>query len=236
MKEQKEACLICGAELEYFTEAREQNCAICGDRKVTNACCKNGHFVCDACHMEQGIKELLQYGLEETSGNPIEIIQKWMGQEQIHMHGPEHHVLVGAALLIAYAGSGGKIDREQALREMQERGRSVPGGICGFWGCCGSAVSSGIFLSLITETTPFSRKTWGLSNQMTSRALIRIGKTGGPRCCKRSAFLVIKEAAAFTEEHLGVKMQMPDRIVCGFSERNSECLGTSCPFFKGNEA
>ena len=97
MKEQKEACLICGAELEYFTEAREQNCAICGDRKVTNACCKNGHFVCDACHMEQGIKELLQYGLEETSGNPIEIIQKWMGQEQIHMHGPEHHVLVGAA-------------------------------------------------------------------------------------------------------------------------------------------
>lgn len=36
MKEQKEACLICGAELEYFTEAREQNCAICGDRKVTN--------------------------------------------------------------------------------------------------------------------------------------------------------------------------------------------------------
>ena len=96
-------------------------------------------------------------------------------------------------------------------------------------------MSSGIFLSLITETTPFSRETWGLSNQMTSRALIRIGKTGGPRCCKRSAFLVIKEAASFVEEHFGIKMQMPDRIVCAFSGQNRECLGARCPFFKENK-
>ena len=77
------------------------------------------------------------------------------------MHGPEHHVLVGAALLIAYAGSGGKIDREQALREMWERGRSVPGGICGFWGCCGSAVSSGIFFELDYRNHPLQPQDMG---------------------------------------------------------------------------
>ena len=32
-----------------------------------------------------------------------------------HMHGPEHHALVGAALLTAYKNAGGDLDLESAL-------------------------------------------------------------------------------------------------------------------------
>ncbi len=51
-----------------------------------------------------------------------------------HMHGPEHHVMVGSALLTAYKNAGGEIDLSAALLEMQKRGKCVPGGACGFWG------------------------------------------------------------------------------------------------------
>ena len=40
--------------------------------------------------------------MAETSKDPIAILEKMMSQPFCHMHGPEHHVLVGAALLTAY--------------------------------------------------------------------------------------------------------------------------------------
>lgn len=81
--------------------------------------------------------------LESSSKNPIEILEQMMEQPFCHMHGPEHHVMVGSALLTAYKNAGGDIDLEAALPEMFSRGKSVPGGACGFWGACGAASAPG---------------------------------------------------------------------------------------------
>ncbi len=119
---------------------------------------------------------------------------------------------------------------------MKKRGSQVPGGTCGFWGCCGAAVSTRIFVSLVTGATPLSGKSWGLSNQMTSRALAQIGAIDGPRCCKRNAFLAMKEAVRFAEEHLPnaegkkIQMELPDEIICTFTSKNHQCIGKRCPF------
>ena len=43
------------------------------------------------------------------SRNPIEIMQKIMADPYIYMHGPEHHVMAGAALLAAYHNCGGEV-------------------------------------------------------------------------------------------------------------------------------
>lgn len=40
-----------------------------------------------------------------------------------HMHGPEHHVMVGSALLTAYKNAGGDIDLEKDLIEIQKEGK-----------------------------------------------------------------------------------------------------------------
>ena len=175
-------CLLCGTELEYFQTPRKMSCAYCGKEYETVTACKAGHFICDACHMEQGVTLILEQCKHTASRNPIAIMQQIMAQPQIYMHGPEHHVLVGAALLSAYAHSGGKLDLETVLPEMARRGKQIPGGACGYWGCCGAGVSAGIFVSLITEATPLHMKEWGLANQMTARALNAIGELGGPRC------------------------------------------------------
>ena len=225
-----EECLICGKPLEYLNDSVEMTCVLCHKRELSKTQCVDGHYVCSECHM-RGLDGIIGFCMAETSKAPLKIIRKMMDMPFCHMHGPEHHVMVGSALLTAYRNAGGKLSLKEALIEMQKRGREVPGGACGFWGACGAAVSSGIYVSIISEATPLSGDPWGLANLMTSKALASIGRIGGPRCCKRDSWLAILAAIDFTKEHFGVEMEKTE-VACPYSRRNSQCIGGRCPFHK----
>jgi hypothetical protein len=167
--------------------------------------------------------------LEESSKDPVEILEKMMSMEFCHMHGPEHHVMVGASLLTAYRNAGGDIDLDSALAEMMSRGKSVPGGACGFWGACGAGISSGMFVSIISGSTPLENKPFALSHKMTSRSLQAIGDIGGPRCCKRDSYLSILEAIDFVKANFGIGMDR-HKVTCTRSSENNQCIGNRCPF------
>jgi len=225
-----EECLICGAPLVYLQAEEEMECALCGNKTKSRARCANGHFVCDSCH-GSGVGAALALCLASQSSDPIEILEAMMSLPSCHMHGPEHHVLVGAALLTAYKNAGGAIDLPTALAEMQKRGRDVPGGACGFWGACGAGVSTGIFVSIARSATPLATEAWSMANRMTSQALASIAAHGGPRCCKRDSYLAVTEAIRFSREQLGVNMK-ESRVTCTRSHCNAQCLHSSCPFYK----
>ena len=227
----KDECLICKAPLEYLAQDEMMECAVCHKNEWSKTRCVKGHYVCSECHT-QGMGSIFGLCLNETSTDPIEIICKMMDMPFCHMHGPEHHVMVGAALLTAYQNAGGELSLESALREMYSRGKQVPGGSCGFWGACGAGISAGQFMAIVTQSTPLANEPWGLSNQMTSEALGRIGKVGGPRCCKRDSYLAILSAISFAKERLGVEM-MRTLPVCKHSAQNNQCIGKRCPFFGG---
>ena len=142
--------------------------------------------------------------------------------------------MVGAALLTAYKNTGGEIDLSKAVQEMYRRGNAVPGGACGFWGACGAGVSAGQFMAIVTASTPLATGPWGLSNQITAKALESIGKNGGPRCCKRDSYLSILAAIDFVAEHLNVHMEKTTPV-CTRSRQNNQCIGNRCPFFGGNQ-
>jgi hypothetical protein len=118
---------------------------------------------------------------------------------------------------------------------MHKRAKQVPGGACGFWGACGAGVSTGMFVSIATKSTPLAEKAWGLSNQMTAKALEAIGKNGGPRCCKRDSYLAVTEAVKFAKENLGVKMEL-GQISCSRAEMNNQCRKANCPFYNNGKA
>ena len=223
-----EECLICKAPLEYLDTDEQMECALCHKKQHSRTRCVNGHFVCDECHTS-GVEEMLSICLGSASTNPIEILEAMMSVPSCHMHGPEHHTMVGAALLTAYKNAGGAIDLTSALYEMQKRGKQVPGGACGFWGACGAGISTGIYVSIALNVTPLAKEAWGLSNRMTAKALDAIGEHGGPRCCKRDSYLAVREAVRFTGENLGVHMKT-DPIRCTRSQLNNQCLGEECPF------
>ena len=224
----QEECLICGAPLEYLGEDAPMTCALCGKTESSRTRCVRGHYVCNDCHMS-GMDGVIGLCLQESSCDPIEILEKMMTLPFCHMHGPEHHVMVGAALLTAYRNAGGSLDLPRALQEMLRRGKQVPGGACGYWGACGAGLSTGMFVSIATGSTPLAKEAWGLSNRMTSRALAAIGEHGGPRCCKRDSYLAITAAVEFVAEHLGVRMTLGD-IRCTRCGMNNQCLGKACPF------
>lgn len=226
----KEECLICKAPLKYLNEDTEMECELCHKKEKSKTQCTNGHYVCNECHME-GIDSLIGICMDETSKNPVAILNKMMSMPFCHMHGPEHHIMVGMALLTAYRNSGGDIELKKALVEMNARGRSVPGGACGFWGACGAGISTGMFISIITGSTPLGIENFGLSHKMTSDALGAIGKIGGPRCCKRDSYISVLRAIDFVKENLGINMERSN-IRCTYSSRNNQCIGKRCPFYK----
>ena len=224
----RDECLICKAPLEYLTEDLLMECAVCHREETSKTRCVNGHYVCSECHTA-GIDAILSLCLSRTDRDPIAILEAMMAMEFCHMHGPEHHTMVGAALLTACKNAGGAIDLPKALLEMFRRGKAGPGGVCGFWGACGAGISTGMYVSILTGSTPLSEGSWGDSNRMTSQALNQISRHGGPRCCKRNSYLAVLEAAAFTKERFGIELE-PGTPVCSRSHLNHQCRKSACPF------
>ena len=137
-------CIICGKTLKYEAQSTPQKCEICNSTVISNAICIDGHFVCDTCH-SQGTASLTSLFLKSSEKSPIKLIQHAFNLPEIHMHGPEHHIIVPFTLLTAYYNNGGKIDLQSSLQEAYSRAKQVPGGTCAYWGVCGASAGAGIY-------------------------------------------------------------------------------------------
>ena len=182
--------------------------------------------------MEERAKKIIKACLQEKSTNPIDIFYNIAQMEFVRIHGPEHHVLDGAALLTAFYNAGGDIDLQNSLSELMKRGLQMPGATCGMWGVCGAVSSMGAALSIIDGTGPLtSDSSWGKHMEFTSKALHCLSQVGGPRCCKRDAFLSFQQAIQYVNENYNVELQSKT-IECSFSEKNEQCIKEKCPFYK----
>lgn len=99
---------------------------------------------------------------------------------------------------------------------------------------CMYGLCTGMFMSIVTGSTPLAEKAWGYSNLMTSQSLSRLGESGGPRCCKRNSYISIQTAVEYVEKITGVRMEK-GTVVCRHTEVNAQCIGRRCPFHPSNE-
>ena len=178
--------------------------------------------------------ELINKELEKNeSKNPLEIVQSIMDRNFINIHGPEHHYLDGASFLVAYKNAGGNIDLEKALEELQIRTKKMPGAMCGLWGVCGSVAAIGACLSIINGTGPLSDNKFYKDNmEYTSSVISKMSEIGGPRCCKRNAFISLLSGAEFVKRKYGIIMDIPSDNKCKYSFKNEQCIKERCPFYK----
>ena len=65
-------CLICGQALEYLQEQQEMVCSFCGKTFLSNTKCRDGHYICDACHEKKGLEEVMHICGGSESKNPLE--------------------------------------------------------------------------------------------------------------------------------------------------------------------
>ena len=144
---------------------------------------------------------------KERGTNPVVIFKQIAEKEYVSIHGPEHHILDGASLLVAYKNAGGEIDLEQALDRLMAEGLRMPGAMCGLWGICGAITSIGAALAIIDGTGPLSTDgTWGNHMQFTSKAIGDLA-------------------------HYGVTLQY-EQMQCGFTDFNEQCIKERCPFYE----
>lgn len=66
----------------------------------------------------------------------------------------------------------------------------------------------------------------------TSCALGELGKTGGPRCCKRDAMIAFKNAVEYINTHYDVQLDY-EKQACEFSDTNLQCIKERCTFYTG---
>jgi hypothetical protein len=226
-------CLVCGEAVIYSELTVTLTCYYCGVRKDTNASCRMGHYVCDACHKGSANDLIERYCSTTDSALPLSIALTLMKNPVVKMHGPEHHFLVPAVLLAAYCHADRSMKRDvtEKIREARKRAEEVKGGFCGFQGACGAAVGAGIFMSLITGATPLSDRERQLSNRITAECLRAIAEKGGPRCCKRESFTAIITSVAFVRRELGVSLPVDPIPLCVFTAMNRECIRGRCSFY-----
>ncbi len=182
--------------------------------------------------VEEKARLIIKDIVSEKGNNPVRIFKNIAKNEYVSIHGPEHHILDGASILVAFHNAGGNIDLNKSLEKLFNEGLRMPGAMCGLWGVCGAITSIGAALSIIDRTGPLSDDgTWGEHMSFTSQALGELGKVNGPRCCKRDAMIAFKNAVEFINTHYDVKLDYEPQA-CEFSETNPQCIEERCPFYR----
>ncbi len=224
-------CNICNSELDSLTKQEKITCNVCKKTFGSNKKCINGHFVCKDCKELGPLDYIEMFCKNNDSTNPVELAEFIMNGSNIKIHGPEHHFLIPAVLLTAYYNKIG--EKEMILKKLKnarERSKNVLPGFCGYYGACGAGVGTGIFLSILLNSTPLSVNEWSLCGQMTATSLTSIASDNGPRCCKRVSYRALEAAINFIDEHLNVKLEHP-AITCSYHEKNNECIEHLCQYY-----
>src|SRR5574344_1534714 len=130
--------------------------------------------------MEEKYELIEEACLKSASKNPVVIAKEIMKKDYVNMHGPEHHLLDGAAFLTAYKNAGGNIDLKASIERLAQRSILMPGATCGNWGVCGASSSIGAALSIIHGVGPLSSDQYYKDDmEYTSRVLKRMSLIGG---------------------------------------------------------
>jgi hypothetical protein len=222
-------CGVCARPLVYATESIIKACTLCGKEERTNIYCPSGHYVCDTCHSKAALEVLKQILATSKATDPTTILEQVISHPSVPMHGPEHHVIVPAAIVAAVGNSGYQLP-EGAVDKAIERASKVPGGWCGLYGDCGAAVGAGIAVSVITGATPLTGKTRTLALAATSQALSRM-LDEQPRCCKKASRMAIQSTVDFLRENLGINLPQTGKVRCAYPLRNKECAQQKCPYY-----
>ena len=233
------ACMICGTELIYADKESEYSCVYCGVKIFSQINCPKGHFVCDSCHSADAVTLLDKMAESEESINPKEIVESAFRHPSFSFHGPEHHSLVPAAILIPlknlnYKRPDGELITIQTIKEGIRRGAKIPGGFCGYAATCGACVGAGVAIALYLGSTPTKGNERAKAHEATTKALMR-SQDGLIRCCKRATFYGISTAMSILKGEYNIDLgYIPEKGSCENYQRNRDCAGMDCYYFPGN--
>jgi hypothetical protein len=172
----------------------------------------------------------------DPSDSPRDIVESAFSHPSFSFHGPEHHSLVPAAILIALKNRGIKTPANEEITtnmilEGIRRGAQIPGGFCGYAGDCGACVGAGIAVALFVGSTPRKAEERFQAHKATVKALT-LAEDSLIRCCERSTLYGITAAMEFIAENYGADLEnVPEAKSCHHWQRNRDCAKEDCYFY-----
>ncbi|MFH1029610.1 MAG: DUF5714 domain-containing protein, partial [Pseudomonadota bacterium] len=223
-------CMVCGAPLMYYTTEQVTSCHFCGKSLPANACCEQGHFVCDRCHTGDALELIEHLCSTSTESDPMVLFHEFRRHPSFPLHGPQYHSLVPGLLLACLRNAGHPVSDEQ-IRSGVQRGGEVSGGSCGFMGVCGAAVGVGIAFSVLLEATPLKGEARQKVQKIVQQVLEEIAGYKAARCCQRDSWIALRSGLRIAEGMWGLELPAVELFACSQVARNSECMGVDCPLF-----
>lgn len=227
---QSHNCMVCSSELVYKATLEEATCYYCGSVSHQSVTCKEGHYVCDACHAKEALEVIEHICTTSKERDMLKLFKQIREHPSIPKHGPEHHAMVPAIIVTAYKNSGGKLP-ENALKTAILRGSSIMGGACGFLGICGAASGVGIGFAIVLESSPVAKKARSAAQKVTYAVLGKIAEYEAARCCHREVWTALNIASSLSETFLHVKLLAHTEVKCDQKKFNQYCYGKACPIF-----
>lgn len=233
--------MVCGTELVYDKSAKDQACIYCGEKETSPIYCPEGHFVCDVCHSKDAIAFLQRLAEVDGSTDPMAVVDRALSHPSFKFHGPEHHSLVPAAILIAMKNRGiirpdGSPITTSVILGGISRGSKIPGGFCGYAGTCGACVGAGVSAALFVGATPTRGPERKFAHKATTTALY-LSQDGLKRCCKRATYYGIKAALDLLRKEYDIDLGEPPELKsCKYSTKSRDCEEESCPFYVGDSS
>ncbi len=221
-------CLICGSAIEYLDRPEPMTCVRCGAEERTSARCLQGHFICDACHLDEPRQIIQRLCLQATETDMIALLKRIRRDPAVPLHGPEHHGLVPGIILAAYRNAGGPLTDRQIMDGI-DRGMLIPGGSCAFLGACGAASGVGTGFAAILDANPLKPGPRQVVMEVVAEVLRRFARFEAARCCQRECYLALRTAAEYSGAHLDIPLQADEPLVCTQFANNHECIEALCP-------
>lgn len=222
--------MVCQAPLVYKKSEEEVSCYYCGTKQHSSVTCKEGHFVCDACHSKEALAVIEHLCTTTQESDMLKLFYQIREHPSIPKHGPEHHSMVPAIILTAYRNLGGTLP-QNALKTALNRGSSITGGACGFLGICGAAAGVGIAFAIILESSPMKAQARSSAQKVTHAVLGQIAQYEAARCCNREVWTALNIASSLSGEFLHVKLLAEIEVKCDQKKFNQYCYGKACPIF-----
>jgi len=223
-------CMECGAPLVYEKHPSPRTCFFCGTTEKSNSVCKNNHYICDNCHQREAAAVIRHICLTSEEKDLLALFSTIHRHPAIPLHGPEHHSIIPGVILAVYRNNGGELDKK-SIETGMERGRKIPGGVCGFWGGCGAAIGAGIAAAMIFNATPLTAKSRQMAQSFTAKILTAIGQIKGSRCCQRESWITLSQTAQLSEHYFGLLLPAEYKLRCSQYPDNKECIKVMCPLW-----
>lgn len=230
--------MVCGARLDYLTEAAELICGICGKVEGGHIRCPEGHFVCEGCYNLDARDKYAQKALSTALTDPLEIAEAMMSDPGLPMLGCQHAYVAAGALLGALRHEGSHKVSESEISEVFSRiDKQAHGGYCGLTGVCGVSPAVGAVFAILLGSRCGTDREQRITMEAVTRTCRAITELTGPSCCKAYVRASLAVAAEYLHESLGIVLPLYyDVAHCTYpADHPHGCREADCPYFSSDK-